>query len=340
MCTCFRIKSTDSAVIVGRTMEFGADLGSKVTIFPKNMKYEAVGPNNSRGLSWEGKYGIVGLNGFGQDVVTDGINEAGLYFGALYLPGFSKYQEVPSGKESESMTQMYDIGKYILSTCATIEDVKAAVEKVLVWGAILPGMTEIMGLHFAIHDQNGNSCVIEYPDGTLHIHDNPLGVLTNSPTFDWHLLNIRNFVNLTANNIPDLDLKGDTVKAIGQGSGMIGLPGDFTPPSRFVRAVALTQSALPTDTAEKGAILAFHILDSFDITLGLVRGKEGDKETYENTQWSSVADLKNKYYFVRYYNNPAVLRVDLSKINFGSDKVTHLNSSNIPWFTDISNTQN
>lgn len=336
MCTSFRIKPQDGSVIVGRTMEFGADLGSRILVFPRNYSFHAAAPNNKSGLSWTGKYGFVALNGFGQEVATDGINEKGLYFGALYLPGFSKYQEVAEGKEAESISQMFDVGKYILSSASTIDEAKALLEKAIVWGTTLPPMTSIMGLHYAIHDQSGKCIVVEYIDGNMNVHDNPLGVLTNSPPFDWHLLNLRNYVNLTATNVPELKLTGDTVLPIGQGSGMLGLPGDFTPPSRFVRAVALTQAAFPPEGSEKGAELAFHILGSFDIPTGLVRAEENGKTAYELTQWMSVSDLKNLKYYVRYYNNPQVLMVDLTKIDFTNIKVNYLKTEDISWITDVS----
>jgi hypothetical protein len=91
--------------------------------------------------------------------------------------------------------------------------------------------------------------VIEPLNKGLKIYDNPLGVVTNAPTFDWHMTNLRNYINLSATNVPAVDMGGITLAQFGQGSGLRGLPGDFTPPSRFVRAVAFSQSAFPSDTA-------------------------------------------------------------------------------------------
>ena len=93
--------------------------------------------------------------------------------------------------------------------------------------------------------------MVEYVGGRLHLYNNPLGVITNSPPFDWHLNNLRNYVNLSANNVPQLKLKGINIYPTGQGSGMMGLPGDVTPPSRLVRAVAFTQAALPAPSGRR-----------------------------------------------------------------------------------------
>ena len=126
-------------------------------------------------------------------------------------------------------------------------------------------------MHFVVHDASGAAVVIEPLGKTLKIYDNPIGVVTNSPTFDWHMTNLRNYVNLTVDNVPPLNLGGIKLAQFGQGSGLRGLPGDFTPPSRFVRAVAFSQSALPSDTAPQAVLEAFHILNNFDIPYGAVR---------------------------------------------------------------------
>ncbi|MGW0181174.1 linear amide C-N hydrolase [Nocardia sp. NPDC003345] len=337
MCTTFRIETAERDVIVGRTMEFGLDLRSRLVVVPRGQEFQGRSPDPSvPGLSWTGAYGIVGMDLFGRDCLVDGMNEAGLYFGALYLPGFSQYQEVPAGREPDSLSQLHDIGNYLLSTCASVADAKRAIGEVLVWGAPAPGRDEPVGLHYALHDSGGDALVIEYVGGRLRIHDNPLGVMTNSPPFDWHLLNLGNYVNLSATNVPELDLTGYDVRALGQGSGLLGLPGDFTPPSRFVRAVALSRSAKTTPDAAEGAVLASHIVNSFDITKGLVRGQEDGAESDEYTEWSTLADLGGRHYFVRYYEHPVWHRVDFSAIDFRHGEITRPAVSGSPWFVDVS----
>ena len=321
-------------------MEFAIDLKSRITVLPRSFKYQGKAPGDKPGLAWEGKYGVVGMNAYGFDCMNDGINEAGLYVGLLYLPGFSQYQQVPEGQEPKALSQVFDLGNYILSTCANVAEVKDAIANIFVWGTELPEGIGVMGLHYTIHDAAGGSIVIEYINGEPQIHDNPIGTLTNSPPFEWHILNLGNFVNLSAINVPDLKLKNYDVSALGQGSGMLGLPGDSTPPSRFIRATAFTQAAIPAQTAEEAEVLAFHIVNSFDLFKGLVRGNENGKDVLETTQWSTISDLKNRRYFVRYYDNPAMLRVDLSAIDFTKPAATHIDATGINWFTDIAGKQN
>ncbi|PYJ17723.1 MAG: hypothetical protein DME96_05080, partial [Verrucomicrobia bacterium] len=117
-------------------------------------------------------------------------------------------------------------------------EVKANIGNIVVPAVVFGGWGFAPEAHYIVHDASGKSIVIEYVGGKLNVHDNPLGVLTNSPAFDWHMTNLRNYVNFSMTNVPPVKLGSIKLLPFGQGSGMLGLPGDFTPPSRFVRAVA------------------------------------------------------------------------------------------------------
>jgi choloylglycine hydrolase len=158
--------------------------------------------------------------------------------------------------------------------------------------------------------------VIEYVEGKLNIHDNPLGLMSNSPAFDWHMTNLRNYVNFSLTNVSPVQLGSIKLLPFGQGSGMLGLPGDFTPPSRFVRAAAFSQSVLPSQTGNEAVLQAFHILNAFDIPKGAAR--EHDKDEHGNvladyTIWTSANDLKAKRFYFRSYENSQIRMVDLTK---------------------------
>lgn len=331
MCTNFKLKSEDQAIIVGRTMEFGVDLKSRIVTFPRDYSFTANAPDGMTPLSWKGQYGLIGPDSFGLDVLSDGMNEKGLYVGCLYLPGYAKYME-PSSNQNGNLISQNDVSLWMLSQFETVDEIKEKIANITVWGMTYPGLG-IVPIHYAVHDAQGNSIVIEYTEGKLHVYDNPVGTLTNSPEFPWHVINLSNFVNLSANNVPELKLTGNTLKPSGEGSGMLGLPGDFTPPSRFIRATALTQSAIPGKTAEEEVKIAFHILGSFDIPTGLTREKKGDHTYYEYTQWMTVADLTNKIYYFRTYENPGTLKIDLTKLNFTGSTKQYIDMS-ASWFVD------
>ena len=94
----------------------------------------------------------------------------------------------------------------------------------------------VAGAHFFIQDKSGKSIAVEPVDGTLKVHDAPLGIMTNAPTYDWHMTNLQNYINLSVKDVEGAKLGPVTLPAFGSGSGLHGIPGDFTPPSRFVRA--------------------------------------------------------------------------------------------------------
>ena len=153
------------------------------------------------------------------------------------------------------------------------------------------------------------------------IHENPLGVMTNSPTFDWHVTNLRNYVNLSVNNVPPVELAGDKLPGLGQGAGMLGLPGDFTPPSRFVRAVAFSQSALPVATAREGVLQAFHLLNQFDIPKGAARGVDNGKDGGRLHALDERLGPEELRYYFRTFENSRIRMVDLKKMDLDAKEI-------------------
>lgn len=171
----------------------------------------------------------------------------------------------------------WEMGSWMLENFVTVEEEKENVEKIVVPAVVLKAWGFAPPVHFVVHDASGKSIVIEYVTGKLNIYDNPLGIMSNSPTFDWHMTNLRSYVNFSHTNVPSIQLGSVKFSPFGQGSGMLGLPGDFTLPSRFVRAAAFSQSVLPSKTGDEAVILAFHILNNFDIPYGAARDSEKAK---------------------------------------------------------------
>jgi choloylglycine hydrolase len=167
--------------------------------------------------------------------------------------------------------------------------------------------------HFFLQDKSGKSVVVEPVDGTLKVHDAPLGVMTNAPTYDWHMANLANYINLSVNDIGSIKLGDQEVSAFGAGAGLLGLPGDFTPPSRFVRAAIFSQSAAPNKTADDAVLSAFHILNQFDIPKGSVVNAAAGGKMDEITEWTSVADLKNLRWYFRTHEDQSIHMVDLKQ---------------------------
>lgn len=326
-CTGIRLLSEDGGSVYGRTMEWGAfDLNSRVAIVPRGYSFTGLTPDGYNGKKWKAKYGVVGLDMLEKDLVADGMNEKGLAVGLFYHPGFAKYTEYKKGLADNTITAV-DVASYILSQFATVEEVKQGMQDVLVVGVVEEALGIPVDAHWMVTDASGKSIVIEYIDGNLQTFDNPLGIITNAPTFDWHMINLRNYVNLSAVAIPGRKIEELDFTALGGGSGMIGLPGDFTPPSRFIRAVAWSQTARPLKNSNEAVYELFRILDNFNLPLGSAEGSDSEaniNDLRSSTIWTSAWDLSKKTLYFHTQHNRRVRKVDLNRIDFTGNKIGHI----------------
>jgi len=334
-CTGFRVVSKDGAIIAARTLEFEFDLGSKIIVVPRGTFMTAF-TTGWEGLSWNVKYGYVGANALGMDLVADGINEVGLACGAFYFSGCAGYQELQKELYKSTLSQ-YDLVGWILGNFATVDEVKAALDNIRVYGlAIMITESTIMPLHHIVYDAKGGCIVIEYVEGELNIHENPLGVITNNPTFDWHLQNLSNYVNLTPANVKSSKLGDFKIVGTGNGTGLLGLPGDNTSPSRFVRAAFYSHGEVKPKHAKEAVTLAWHILNALDIPEGLVVNEElGMVVSRDIAYWSAVRDLTNKVYYYRTYSDLNIRKVELGSIDFSSGNIRFLKMSHEQEYIDV-----
>ncbi len=300
-CTSFILPSTDGGFVYGRTMEFGFKIDSKMIMIPRNFEMTSQLTADTAGKKWKAKYAAIGMNAFGLPALVDGMNEKGLAGGILYFPDFAQYPDPASVKPENSLTP-WDFLSWALGNFSTVAEVKAALETVTVVGVKQADMGFTPGVHYTLHDATGASIVIEPIEGKLKVYDNPLSVLTNAPSFDWHMTNLRNYVNLRPANVEPLKINDATIQALGEGSGMLGIPGDATPPSRFVRVSANILSARKVPSGIESVRLAEHILNGFDIPVGVVQNAANEQQqAVDYTQWSTVADMKNDVYYVKTY---------------------------------------
>ncbi len=321
-CTGIRLAATDGTVLQARTMEFGVDMDSNVIVVPRGYERTGTTPDGKPGIKTASKYACVGASGVGLPILIDGLNEKGLAAGLFYFPDTAGYMTYTAADADKTLAP-WELGSWILENFATMDEVKSAIGSVVVPEVVLAKWGFCPGVHYVVIDATGAAIVIEYVGGKLHVHDNPLGVLTNNPTFDWHMTNLRNYIKFTPTGAPPLVLDGVKLTAFGEGSGMLGMPGDFTPPSRLVRAVAYSQSAEPIATGEETVLQAFHILNNFDIPKGSVRGAKDahGNVVAEETQWTSVCDLKAKKFYFRTHANSQIRSVDLAAMNVAGDTI-------------------
>jgi choloylglycine hydrolase len=315
-CTGISLKAGDGAAIRGRTLEFGFPLESNVIVVPAGKEFSGALPDGGKGLTYTTRYGIVGANAFGRAMIADGLNDQGLSIGLFYFPNYAKYADATKENASRALAPQ-DFGMWVLGNFTTVDEVREAVKDIVMVPTPLPGLGSsagaVAGAHFFIQDKTGKSIAVEPVDGTLKVHDAPLGVMTNAPTYDWHMTNLANYINLSPKDVEQEKLGPATIAAVGSGAGMLGLPGDFTPPSRFVRAVMFSQAATPNKTAEDAVLSAFHILNQFDIPKGSVINAAVGAPTPEITEWTSVTDLENLRWYFRTFQDQSIRVVDLKE---------------------------
>lgn len=322
-CTSFLIHDTNGAPYYGRTMEFGFDLESSAIVIPRQYGLSATGPDGKLGggMSWKSKYAAVGLSAFDMPVVTDGMNEKGLTGGILYFPDYVGYADPKTANPDGAMAP-WDFLTWALTNFETVAEVKANLDGISIVGVELSQMGAVPPFHYTLHDATGASLVIEPVGGELTVYDNPLGVMTNSPEFSWHLTNLKNYVKLSSENAPPLKVDGETITSFGQGSGLLGIPGDPTPPSRFIRALGYTLSIEPVAPGAESVRLAEHVVNNFDIPVGWIRPGEAEgKSPLEYTQWSTVADITNTHYYVKSYDDQVLRGIDLKDFDLDAKDI-------------------
>jgi choloylglycine hydrolase len=321
-CTGITLRAQDGSVVFGRTLEWGSfDLHSRLVIVPRGHEFKGVTPDGPNGRSWAGTYGAVGLDALEKDVLVDGMNEKGLSVNVFYHPGYAEYPGYDPAKADRTLGSL-DVAQYLLTTTASVEEARAAIADVKVVGVVLPAIGIAPPIHLIVTEPSGKAIVIEFTRGEVQIHEAPLGVITNSPTYDWHMTNLRNYINLSAVAIPTKKIEDLNFAPLGAGSGMIGLPGDSTPPSRFVRAVAFAKSARPTPDGQETMYEMFRILDSFNVSLGAAEGEGAamTKGMRSATIWTTAYDTRNLVMQYHTMHNRRVRQLDLKKIDFSKLK--------------------
>lgn len=335
MCTNFSLfnKSANADyVITARTMDFSIDLNAKVTVTPRNQSFPQQVPAKSP-LKWKNQYGYVSMQ---CDVGSisragDGINEKGLSVGMLWLAD-AVYQEANSANAKKTAIYNIDVADWILGNFDSVPAVKEALNKVTVISSSpLTNNLDIL-VHYVVTDSESNSLIIEYTSVGLQIYDSDNGVMTNTPPYPWHLNNLVNFLPLSLENSPKKMWGGQV-----NGSGLLGMPGDYVPTNRFIRAWYLQQSTTQYSPKNVGEAigLAARILQSCAMPIGSTKITDLPRdEQLEYTQFGVIRDHKNLTYSFFTQFNHNLFTVDLKKIDF-KNKFYAIPSKQPQWNIDI-----
>ena len=317
-CTGITLKSKDGATVAARTIEWAESaMNNMYVVVPRNQEIQSLTPSGMDGIKFKTKYGFVGLAVEQKEFMVEGINEKGLSGGLFYFPNYGKYQPYDAAQKDKSLAD-FQLVSYVLAECSTVDEVKETLKKVRVIN-IDPRSSTV---HWRFTEPSGRQIVLEIVNEVMHFYDNPLGVFTNSPGIEWHWTNLNNYINLQPGTAPEHKFGPLEMKSFGHGSGMLGLPGDFTPPSRFVRATFFQLTTPPQPDAKSCVFQAFHILNNFDIPTGIeaTMGK-APADIPSATQFTVASDTHNLMIYYRTMYNSNIRCIDLKNIDF--DKVKY-----------------
>ena len=315
-CTGITLKSKDGTTVVARTIDWsGTEMNNIYTIIPRGHTAQSLLPDGTmNGLAFTSLYGYVGMAVEQPEFVVDGTNEAGLSAALFYFPNYGEYKPYNEADKDISLAD-FQVVSWILSRFSSIDQVKAAINDVRIIN-IDPSASTV---HWRITEPSGRQVVMEIVDGVPNFYENEIGVLTNSPGFEWQTTNLNNYVNLHPGGAGPTTFGPITLRAFGSGSGFLGLPGDFTPPSRFVRAAFLKTYSLEQDTALETINQAFHLLNNFDVPLGVQFAVgRAPNNMPSATQWTVATDLKNMTIYYHTMYNRTIRSIDMKNIDFSS----------------------
>lgn len=314
MCTAMTMQIPQGDTYFGRTMDFSYPLDPSLYFIPKGCKWN----NILHTHIIHNQYNVMGI---GQDispvVLSDGVNEMGFGAAALYFPGFAKYDPIVPQDSFRLSIAAVELVKFLLSQCASVTEAATLLPKIRIVGVKDAVTNSVAPLHWIIADKHGSCMTIEKTEDGLHLMNNPIGVLSNSPDFQWHMTNLRNYMNVTPSQHEESEWDRVLLTPFGQGAGTMGLPGDYTPPARFVKtAYQKTHSSFPADK-EGSIITCFHIMDGVSIPKGVVMTSRGEADY---TQYTAFINLSTNEYFFKTYDNSEIVAVTLPP-NHGSQIV-------------------
>lgn len=308
MCTAVSVTAGDH--YFGRNLDYEYDFGEKIVITPR--KYEFKFQN---GEATGEHYAIIGMALPKNDypLYFDAANEAGLSVAGLNFPHFARYNHKREGKTNIAS---YEFIPWVLTNCSTVDGAKKLLENLSVTDDAFDESTPPTPLHWLISDRE-RSITVEQTQKGLFVYDNPVGVLTNSPTFDFHLFYLNNYLSLSCEEPQNTFSEKLSLAPYSRGMGGIGLPGDLSSQSRFVRAAFTSLNSVWESGENERVHQFFHILQSVAQTKGCAR-VEGE---FEMTNYSSCINTdKGIYYYATYYNQ-AISKVEMHTENLDGENL-------------------
>ena len=310
MCTCIAMKTKD--VYFGRTMDIDYRFGERVVVTPRNYRFQL-----KSGDSFDTWYAMVGMATVIQDypLYAEAVNEKGLCIAGLRFENNAYYGEPAPGKLNLTP---YELIPWVLGNFATVADLRRELDQVYLIDVPFAADVPVAPLHWMISD-GVDSLVVEQTQQGFHVYDNPAGVLTNNPEFPYHQMHLNSYMNLSNQPATNRFCKDLKLEPYGGGMGAIGLPGDDSPTSRFVRScfIKMNSQCSPDDASSLAQF--FHILDA----VWIVRGSTVIKGNQCNvTLYSCCANATRGTYYYKTYGNNQLTAVRMTDANKNAGRLT------------------
>lgn len=301
MCTCINFKTKDN--YFGRNLDLEYRFNEKVVITPRNYKF-----NLKNGTSITSKYSMIGMATVVSNypLYAEATNEKGLSMAGLYFPKNAFFFKEEDNKLNLSP---YELIPYFLGLYSSISEIKKDITKLNITNTPFSKEMPVSDLHWMISDES-ECIVIEQMEDGLKVYNNPIGVLTNNPPFEYHLNNINNYSNLSPYNSENTFSNKINLNQYGQGMGAIGLPGDNSPASRFIRASFNKLNSKCEDDEKSSVTQFFHILDSVSMVQGTTITKENKNDI---TTYSCCINTSKGIYYYKTYTNNQIIAIKMSE---------------------------
>mgnify|MGYP001563799040 FL=1 len=309
MCTAATYRTDD--FYMGRTLDYEFSYGEEITVMPRNF------PLSFRhGGGTDRHYAIIGMAHVadGYPMFYDAVNEKGLGMAGLNFAASARYSEPEDGKQNVAQ---FEFIPWVLSQFASLGQARSAIEKINLVGTTYDSRYPAAKMHWIIADKSG-AITVEPTEGGLKIYDDAPGVLTNEPPFDMQLFNLNNYMRLSPKQPENSFSDALDLGTYSRGMGGLGLPGDLSSMSRFVRAAFTKLNSLSGSGEAESVGQFFHILGSVEQVRGCC---EVAQDKYEITIYTSCFNADKGVYYYTTYNNRRITAVDMHRENLDSDSL-------------------
>lgn len=309
MCTAATYRTDD--FYMGRTLDYEFSYGEEITVMPRNF------PLSFRhGGGTDRHYAIIGMAHVadGYPMFYDAVNEKGLGMAGLNFAASARYSEPEDGKQNVAQ---FEFIPWVLSQFASLGQARSAIEKINLVGTTYDSRYPAAKMHWIIADKSG-AITVEPTESGLKIYDNAPGMLTNEPPFDMQLFNLNNYMRLSPKQPENSFSDALNLGTYSRGMGGLGLPGDLSSMSRFVRAAFTKLNSLSGSDEAESVGQFFHILGSVEQVRGCC---EVAQDKYEITIYTSCFNADKGVYYYTTYNNRRITAVDMHRENLDSDSL-------------------